>query len=177
VRNGVPVTQPARSLVDLGAVATEQQVDDALTQALVRRLVTVDGVRRALDAVARKGRAGVGPLRESLNYRDPRHPDGQLEPRMQRLLRRHGLPPAAFQHEALPRTRVDFAYPARRLAIEVDGYGPHAGRAAFQRDRTRQNRLVAAGWTVLRYTWVDVVKRPAYVAGQIGAMTAMRQAA
>jgi very-short-patch-repair endonuclease len=177
LRNGVPVTQPARTLVDLGAVATEQQVDEALTQALVRRLVSVDGVREALDAVARKGRAGVGPLRESLNYRDPKHPDGQLEPRMQRLLRRHGLPSAQFQFEVLPRTRVDFAYPGRRLAIEVDGYGPHAGRAAFQRDRTRQNRLVAAGWTVLRYTWVDVVKRPNYVAAQLRGMLARERAA
>jgi very-short-patch-repair endonuclease len=132
--------------------------------------------RREVDGRLKAGR-GVGPLRESLNYRDPKHPDGQLEPRMQRLLRRHGLPAAEFQYEALPRTRVDFAYPGRRLAIEVDGYGPHAGPAAFQRDRTRQNRLVAAGWTVLRYTWIDVVRRPRYLAGQVRGMLGQKRAA
>jgi len=57
--------------------------------------------------------------------------------------------------------RIDFAFPDRRLAIELDGYGPHAHR--FQRDRSRQNGLVLMGWTVLRFTWADVVERPAYV--------------
>ena len=53
------------------------------------------------------------------------------------------------------------------MAIEVDGYEHHSSPEAFQRDRTRQNRLVALGWTVLRFTWDDVVKRPAMVAQTI----------
>lgn len=70
---------------------------------------------------------------------------------------------AVFQHP-VGRFRIDFAYPELLIAIEVDGYGPHASRAAFQRDRSRQNDLVALGWTVLRFTWADVVKRPDHVA-------------
>jgi very-short-patch-repair endonuclease len=60
--------------------------------------------------------------------------------------------------------RVDFAYPDRRLAIEVDGYELRASPAAMQSDLDRQNALVREGWTVLRFTWADVVRRPARVA-------------
>jgi very-short-patch-repair endonuclease len=63
--------------------------------------------------------------------------------------------------------RIDAAYPERRIAVEVDGFEAHSSPEAFQRDRTRQNRLVALGWTVLRFTWADVVQRPAIVAQTI----------
>jgi very-short-patch-repair endonuclease len=39
------------------------------------------------------------------------------------------------------------------VVCEVDGYEHHSGREAFTRDRERQNALVLAGWTVLRFTW------------------------
>ena len=63
--------------------------------------------------------------------------------------------------------RVDFAFPEIRLAIEVDGYEHHASLHAFQHDRARQNELVAAGWTVLRFTWDDITRRPEQVATAI----------
>ena len=69
--------------------------------------------------------------------------------------------PAASSHGSTRR------YAELRLAIEVDGFEHHSSPDAFQRDRTRQNRLVALGWTVLRFTWEDVVKRPAMVAQTI----------
>ena len=50
------------------------------------------------------------------------------------------------------RYRLDFAYPEVKLAIEVDGFDPHNTRTAFDKDRARANDLVAAGWTVLRFT-------------------------
>ena len=51
---------------------------------------------------------------------------------------------------------VDVAFSAIKLAIELDGRAWHVDRDRFQHDRTRQNRLVADGWTVLRFTWEDV---------------------
>jgi very-short-patch-repair endonuclease len=49
--------------------------------------------------------------------------------------------------------------------IEIDGWAFHSDQERFQRDRSRQNRLVAAGWTVLRFTWSDLKDRPeAFVA-------------
>jgi very-short-patch-repair endonuclease len=48
--------------------------------------------------------------------------------------------------------RVDFAYPAQRVAIEVDGFRHHDTRATFDDERARGNQLVAMGWQVLRIT-------------------------
>ena len=44
-----------------------------------------------------------------------------------------------------------------RLLIELDGAAFHSDHDRFQRDRTRQNRLVALGYTVLRFTYWDVL--------------------
>ena len=175
-RRGIPVTAPPRTLVDLGAVLPRAEVEHALDRALVARLVTVRAVEAAVDAVARPGRRGAGVLGRILDERalGADRPDGLLEPRMARLLRAQGLPPAAFQHRVLHGrrfvARVDFAYPGRRIAVEVDGWEAHATPGALQGDLDRQNALVALGWTVLRFTWADVVRRP----GKVG--TALRAA-
>jgi very-short-patch-repair endonuclease len=67
---------------------------------------------------------------------------------------------------------VDALFEAARLVVEIDGYGSHSQRAAFQRDRTRQNQLVAAGYVVLRFTWEDLTRRPADVVRAIRAALA-----
>ena len=170
VRRGIPVTDPLRTLVDLGAVLPAWAVEDAVDRALVARLVTVAGLETVLDDLGRPGRRGTGVLREVLDRRalGADRPDGLLEPRMARLLQRHDLPPAVFQHEVRDGrrfvARVDFAYPDRRVALEVDGWETHATPAALQDDLACQNALVALGWTVLRFTWADVVSRPGRVA-------------
>jgi very-short-patch-repair endonuclease len=96
-----------------------------------------------------------------------------LESLMDRLLRRHGIPRPERQYEvAGGRYRLDYAWPAARLAVEVDGYGHHSDLEAFRHDRRRQNDLVLAGWTVLRFSHDDVLRRPAQVAAQIWAALA-----
>lgn len=67
------------------------------------------------------------------------------------------------------RYRIDIAFPHAGLAIEVDGRVFHTDSGAFQRDRTRQNNLVAAGWRVLRFTWDDIVRRPEQTLATIAA--------
>ena len=62
---------------------------------------------------------------------------------------------------------LDVAVPHVKLAIEVDGMAYHVDPDRFQRDRTRQNAVVNLGWTVLRFTWSDLVDRPNYVATAI----------
>jgi Protein of unknown function (DUF559) len=69
--------------------------------------------------------------------------------------------------------RPDFAWLARRLIVEIDGYGPHSGKAAFIDDRRRQNRLSNAGWRVLRYTPIDLLTRPEEVIAEVRAALAM----
>jgi very-short-patch-repair endonuclease len=57
----------------------------------------------------------------------------------------------------------DIVFDEVKLVIEIDGLAFHVTPDRFQGDRRRQNRLVAAGWTVLRFTWRDLTERPAYV--------------
>lgn len=62
---------------------------------------------------------------------------------------------------------IDFVFPAARVAVEIDGFAFHRDPATFQRDRAKRNLLVAQGWTVLNFTWADIVDRPGSVAAQI----------
>ena len=57
---------------------------------------------------------------------------------------------------------VDFCWPEERLIVETDRRR-HLSRAAFERDRARDQALVAAGWTVLRFTYRQVLEEPARV--------------
>lgn len=62
---------------------------------------------------------------------------------------------------------IDFAFPGHMVAVEIDGFGFHRDAATFQRDRTKRNALVAAGWTVLNFTWSDLIDRPTVVADRV----------
>jgi very-short-patch-repair endonuclease len=68
--------------------------------------------------------------------------------------------------------KVDAVWPEQRLVVECDGWACHHDRGAFQEDRTRDARLTAAGWAVLRFTHADVVDRPGWVAGMVRATLA-----
>ena len=73
--------------------------------------------------------------------------------------------------------QVDIAFPAHQLAIEVDGWAWHSDVDRFRRDRQRQNALVLAGWTILRFTWHDLTNRPGAVIAEIRAALGARPAA
>ena len=64
------------------------------------------------------------------------------------------------QWRSSSRSTLDVAFIEERLAIEIDGWAWHHAPDRFQRDRTKQNELTAAGWTVLRFTWFDLTQRP-----------------
>ena len=66
--------------------------------------------------------------------------------------------------------RVDFAYPAARVAIEADGFRWHSSRQQWDRDRARRNALTAMGWTVLNVTWAELRDNPDAVINTISAL-------
>ena len=73
---------------------------------------------------------------------------------------------------------IDIAFPALRLAVEIDGRLHEDDPSIFESDRYRQNELVKAGWTVLRFTWAMLVRRPDYVIATIRAeITRLQRAA
>jgi very-short-patch-repair endonuclease len=165
-RVGIPVTDPVRTIIDLGLVLPQSCVADALSRGISTRLFEVREVRQLRDALGRPGRNGTGVLRKVLDRRllAAAPEESVLEARLRSVIQRHGLPIPEFQYEVWHQgrfvARIDAAYPNARLGIEVDGFAHHSSMSAFQRDRTRQNRLVALGWTVLRFTWWDVNERP-----------------
>ncbi|MGE5827202.1 MAG: DUF559 domain-containing protein [Micromonosporaceae bacterium] len=80
------------------------------------------------------------------------------------ILRRAGLTGWVTNHAIQDEAGLvgvgDVVFVRARLVLEIDGWAYHVTPESFQRDRTRQNRLVAAGWTVLRFTWRDLTERP-----------------
>jgi len=53
--------------------------------------------------------------------------------------------------------RPDLVDVTRNLVLEADSFSWHGSRAALRRDCRRYNRLVIAGWVVLRFAWEDVM--------------------
>ncbi len=98
-----------------------------------------------------------------------RRSESPLETRLRLLLVDAGIPPEQLQWPVrnevtgVPVARLDLAWPSRLLDVEADGAATHNGATALYRNRHRQNELVGRGWTVLRFTWPDVVHRPEYV--------------
>lgn len=80
-------------------------------------------------------------------------------------------------HYHLAGYEIDLAFPEQRVAIEIDGWVWHHDVKAFQRDRQRQNAIVLAGWTILRFTWHDLTVRPGEVIAHIRAALASRMGA
>jgi very-short-patch-repair endonuclease len=171
VRRHVPVTKPARTLVDAGAVLPPPMFSSAVELALTQKLVSVAGLRQVLDEVGGRGRNGTGVLRRYLDGRPlgTKPADSVLEPLLARLWRDHGVGPIEFQPTLVlegRELRPDFLLPLPKLAIETDGLDCHQGRAALDHDLERQNLLIRHGYLMLRYTATHL-RRPARVAQEI----------
>lgn len=168
----IPVTSPRRTLLDLAARVDAATLEIALDTALRLGLVRITPFARWLASLHPNGRRGYRTLRRLADERAGEPPsESPLETRLYRLLVSASLPAPARQHEiALGGggvARVDFAYAAQRLAIEVDGWAHHAGRRRWEADRARDNALADLGWTVLRFTSSDVTRRGAAAVGLV----------
>jgi very-short-patch-repair endonuclease len=173
-RRRIPTTTTERTLIDLAAVLEEEDLRTAVDRALRRGLTTPDRLSRRVRALARPGRAGAASARRVLAEIDEERAmsESELESALFALVVESGLPAPTPQHEVViegRRYRIDLCYPHLRLAIEVDGFGVHGSRAAFEADRARQNDLVLAGWRVLRFTWRQLRDDPAGVVAQLRA--------
>jgi hypothetical protein len=125
-----------------------------------------------LNRLGRRGRRGAGALRRLLNDRGfigVPHPS-VLESKSRRLFDRFGLPIPECEFATNEGAyRLDFAYPALKLAIEVDGYVWHFSPDHQQRDNARRNALQRQGWQIYVYSWKEVMQEPARVAAEIAA--------
>jgi very-short-patch-repair endonuclease len=89
-----------------------------------------------------------------------------MEERFLALCDEHGLPRPEV-NTRIEGEEVDFAWRDAKLIVEVDGYAYHRSPTAFESDRERDVKLVLAGWRVLRFTWTQLTRRPAWVARSV----------
>jgi len=150
----IPVTAPNRTLVD---IANERVLEAALDDAIQLRLTTVQTLRRYIADRGLAHNRGMAQLKRLLDDRQHGSTQKALERLFLRKLRAAGFPEPRKQHP-VANYKIDFAYPTKRLAIELDGLGSHFSAAHFREDLRRQNDLVLAGWLPLRFSWEDVAE-------------------
>jgi hypothetical protein len=165
--DGIPCTAVARTLVDLGDVVDRAAVERAVSQAEMLR--TFDG-RAVHEALTRAGpRRGAGVLRAVLDaYKEPTLTEAGIEEAFLTLCRTASLPSPAVNAWVAPDDgiayKADFLWRTEKLIAETDGRDVHSTRKAFEHDRLRDQRLTLAGFTVVRFTWRQVVDEPRRVA-------------
>ena len=92
--------------------------------------------------------------------------DSAAERLLVRILREGGVTAWVLGYAFGP-WRIDLAFPAQKVAVEVDGWAWHVDPERFRADRRKQNALVRAGWDPLRFTWHDLDQRPDAVLTEI----------
>lgn len=160
-RDGIPVTTPMRTLVDLADTLDEDRLHRAVTQAEIVRLLDVEAIRTCLA-----GRRGAGKLLRILTQlEEPAMIRSDLERRFRRLCTSAHIPQPEV-NALVAGDEVDFLWRRAKLVVEADGRETHLTRAAFETDRARDARLTVLGFRVVRFTYRQIVDDP----GSVGVM-------
>jgi very-short-patch-repair endonuclease len=164
-KRGIPVTSPARTVIDLAATAGAEELEWTIAESIGRRMADERRIVAAADRAPHH--AGVALVRAILGQPGgPQRTRSGGERAMLKLIRAAQLP--------APRTDVliagftaDFVWEQQRLIVEVDGYPYHSPRAAFERDHRRDIVHKNAGYEVLRFTARQLEEEPLFVAATI----------
>jgi very-short-patch-repair endonuclease len=150
IHRGIPVTSPARTLVDLAHLLDHDELTRALREAMFRRLYDPKAIQ---DALTRRPSKALKDLLTEATVTQ-----SMMEDRFLTICTRHRLPRPSTQHR-IGVKRYDFAWPQQRVVVETDSWLAHSTPYAFQADRSQTNALQLAGWLVLRFTWADLTRR------------------
>jgi len=149
----LPVTTPARTVVDLAAVIHPARLRYVVDESVAARLVDDVAIGGCLAEVARRGKPGVRSLARVLDARSGiarRPPTSRLEQALESVFELAGLPRPTRQLRFPGRQDldgcVDFGWPEARLIVEGDGRRWHSRIADLRRDRERDNQAARAGW-------------------------------
>ena len=159
--DGIPCTGVARSLLDVAAAARPRELARAVEE--LERLRLFDG--RDMDRVLRgaNGSRGTGKLRAVLAaWTEPAFTRSEAERRLLELIDTAALP-TPFVNTWVAGYEVDLYWPEHHLVVEVDGYGFHGTRQAFERDAARDADLDDVDIRVLRVTWNQLECQPGRV--------------
>ncbi len=177
VVDGIPVTTAVRTVVDLGASASPRLVERCLDTGIRKSMFSAWDARCFIARVARSGRNGVGTVRPLVEQRIEWNTitESNMEDLLVAIIGPSPFPLPDTQHSVFEPDgefvgRFDFAYPTRKSLIETDSERWHMDPTSFQRDREKQNRAHALGWTVYRFTWRQLVDDPQSVLDIIAAI-------
>lgn len=182
VVDGVRVTAPTRTLIDLSGMATSEQLTAALDGALRDLLTTEEFLHRRIVELRGRGRYGIPRLLQVIEGIEvTRGAHSWLEREFLRLVASEGLPLPTPQQVLGQRNgrliRVDFRFPGTRVVVEVLGYRHHRTKLQMQIDTERTNALTLAGYFVVQFTYEHVVSSPAWVVEQVAEALRLSRAA
>ena len=170
-RSGIPVTTVDRTIIEAARDIDGRYLRQLLEAALRRKLTYTERIEKRLTNLGPQGRKGSGALRSCLaEISDGQPPtESELESAFLTLCRKAKLYPQRQVNlrDASFIGRVDFCFLDEMVIVEVDGRDTHTIRSDFERDRVRDARLAAQGWTVLRFTWRQVTKQSAEVTSAV----------
>ena len=145
---GVPVTTPARTVLDNAPRLTDRRLTRVINDARHAGYLHLDALADVLDR--NPHHSGTKRLRPFVNHR--RNPTrSPLEDDFIAFARRYGLPLPAT-NTRLFGYEIDVLYPAERVIVEIDGYQFHSDRGSFRRDRKRDAIMLAADYVTVRIT-------------------------
>lgn len=152
--DGMALTTPARTLLDIAELETGRVIEQAYATSLRMRIVTRDAMCEIVDQHPKH--RGASLWRKLLADSDtPAFTRSEAEEKLLDMTRIAGLPRPELNVQVLNH-EVDFVWRDARVVAEVDGYAYHASAGSFARDRRRDAELTAAGYRVLRFTWADL---------------------
>lgn len=169
---GVPVTTPARAIIDVTRTVGLESGICAADEAIRKRLCSRSELEA--EAEAAKGRTGVARARQLAPLASGLA-ESVLESLIRLILVLGGLPEPELQVRLGVRSgerfRVDFYWRQWRLVGEADGFGkygstPEEIRENWIAERMRERQLEEAGFVVIRWTWQDIY-RPGRVVQQV----------
>jgi very-short-patch-repair endonuclease len=156
--DGIPVTSPARTILDLAPLLAPRELEQAVAEGYARRLANRSTLVALLARYPR--RRGSRRLRTIIDVdAKPARTRSAAEERLLEVIRTARLSPPETNARVGP-YEVDFVWRDRRLIVEVDGYAFHSPRPKFERDRERDASLTTQGWRVIRVTWRQVRDSP-----------------
>ena len=179
---GLPVTTPARTFVDLAAVLAPKDLRSVGESLLISKRVTGSRLSRLFTELARPGKRGFDKLSEVLDelLSTKGIPESKLERAFLDVVRAARLMEPVAQHPfpgRLPGAhRVDFAYVEHKLVIEVDGRSFHSRFEEQVNDKRRDMAAAAAGWQVVRIMWETLRDEPEWVIATLEEILAQRAA-
>lgn len=180
LRDGIPCTTVARTIVDMAGRTGYVGLSRLVERAAFQRRLDVQEVDRVLARGRRRGAPNLRAILGLWRTDDERKRKPRLRSPLEAFLLRVLIAAGVPRPETNVKLKVDGGRPVEvdllwrdeRVVVEADGEETHGTRRAFQEDRQRDQRLVAAGYRVSGVTWRQAEDEPVAVAARIKRMLA-----